>query len=63
MDLPDIPLLSMLRQRMSWLNQRQDTLSQNVANADTPGFLAHDLKPVDFTDELRKAGTRFTMAT
>ena len=57
MDLPDIPLLSMLRQRMTWLNQRQDMLSQNVANADTPGFLAHDLKPVDFTDELRKAGT------
>lgn len=57
MDLPDIPLLSMLRQRMTWLNQRQDVLSQNVANADTPGFTSHDLKPVDFTDELRKAGT------
>jgi flagellar basal-body rod protein FlgB len=57
MDLPDIPLLSMLRQRMTWLNQRQDVLSQNVANADTPGFLAHDLKPVDFTQELRNAGS------
>ena len=38
MDLPDVPLLSMLKQRMTWLNQRQDTLSQNVANADTPGY-------------------------
>ena len=55
MNLPDIPLLSMLRERMSWLNQRQDVLSQNVANADTPGFNAHDLKPLDFTDEMRKA--------
>ena len=55
MNLPDIPLLSMLRERMSWLNQRQDVLSQNVANADTPGFTAHDLKPLDFSDEMRKA--------
>src|SRR5579864_9300663 len=60
MDLPDIPLLSMLRQRMTWLNQRQDVLSQNVSNADTPGYLAHDLKPVDFSDELEKAGSSMT---
>jgi flagellar basal-body rod protein FlgB len=52
MDLPDIPLLSMLRQRMTWLNQRQDILAQNVANADTPGFSARDLKPMDFAQTL-----------
>lgn len=37
---------------MSWLHQRQDVLSQNVANADTPGFSARDLKPLDFQDTL-----------
>lgn len=55
MNLPDIPLLSMLRARMTWLNQRQDILSQNVANADTPGYAARDLKPQDF-DKLLRAG-------
>jgi flagellar basal-body rod protein FlgB len=55
MNLPDIPLLSMLRTRMSWLNQRQDMLTQNVANADTPGYAAHDLKPLDFSQALRQA--------
>ena len=55
MNLPDIPLLSMLKTRMSWLNQRQDVLSQNVANADTPGYSAHDLKPIDFSDILNDA--------
>jgi flagellar basal-body rod protein FlgB len=49
MNLPDVPLLSLLRERMSWLHQRQDVLSQNVANADTPGFVARDLKPQDFS--------------
>ena|ERR1700722_10836571 len=54
MNLPDVPLLSMLRERMTWLNQRQDVLTQNVANADTPGFVARDLKPQDFSEELRQ---------
>jgi flagellar basal-body rod protein FlgB len=52
MDLPDVPLLSMLRERMNWLHQRQDVLSQNVANADTPGYVAKDLKPLDFEEAL-----------
>jgi len=52
MDLPDVSLMSMLRTRMSWLHQRQDVLAQNVANADTPRFVARDLKPLDFKDSL-----------
>jgi len=53
MNLPDLPLMSMLRTRMSWLHQRQDVLAQNVANADTPGFVARDLKALDFNEEMR----------
>jgi len=53
MDVSSIPLLSLLKERMSWLSQRQDLLSQNVANADTPGYSARDLKPVDFEQALR----------
>ncbi len=49
MNLPDVPLFSLLRERMSWLHQRQDVLSQNVANADTPGYVARDLKAQDFS--------------
>ncbi|MBI1328802.1 MAG: flagellar basal body rod protein FlgB [Alphaproteobacteria bacterium] len=49
----DIPLLGILRERMSWLHARQAVLSQNVANADSPGYAARDLKPVDFDDILR----------
>ena len=52
MNLPDMPLMSLLRERMTWLHQRQDVLSQNVANADTPGYLARDLKAQDFSDIL-----------
>lgn len=56
MELTDLPLMSMLKQRMTWLNQRQDVLSQNVANADTPKFVARDLKPLDFDQMLGGPG-------
>ena len=54
MTLSDMPLLGILRDRMSWLNARQTLLSQNVANADAPGYAARDLKPVDFESALRR---------
>jgi flagellar basal-body rod protein FlgB len=53
MDMTDVPLLSMLKQRMGWLGQRQNVLSENVANIDTPGYTAHELKPIDFEKALR----------
>jgi flagellar basal-body rod protein FlgB len=37
----------MLKSRLGYENQREKLISQNVANADTPGYAPHDLK--DFT--------------
>ena len=62
MNLPDMPLLSLLRERMTWLNQRQDVLSQNVANADTPRYVARDLKALDF-DKMLSASSGTKMMT
>ena len=59
MEVSDIPLMAMLKDRMTWLGKRQDVLSQNVASADVPGYRPHDLKPVDFEETLRNA-TRST---
>lgn len=55
MNLTSVPLLDVLRERMSWLSARQNVLSQNVANADTPGYSAIDLKPVDFEKVLKQS--------
>ena len=63
MNLPDMPLFSMLRERMTWLHQRQDLLSQNVANADTPGYVARDLKPLNFEDAMRNTTSGGTLLT
>ena len=54
MTLDDIPLFSMLKGRLTYLNQRQQLIGQNVANPDTPGYMPHDLKA--FTVEKGPAG-------
>ena len=48
MDLNNLPIFAMMTKRMSWLGKRQEILAQNIANADTPGQKAKDLKPLDF---------------
>ncbi len=53
MAFSDIPLFGMLRERMHWVQARQSVLSQNVANAHTPGFTAQDIKEPDFRNVLK----------
>ena len=48
--MTDLPILSMLRTRMNWHQERQKVLSENVANSDTPGFRPRDLVPPKFDD-------------
>jgi flagellar basal-body rod protein FlgB len=55
MDLSKLPLLAMATKRMGWLARRQEVLSQNVANADTPDYVPHDLKAQNFRSMLRAA--------
>jgi flagellar basal-body rod protein FlgB len=47
MAISDIPVLSILRNRMQWHQERQRVLSENVANSDTPGFKPKDLVEPD----------------
>lgn len=48
MDYSGITLFKMMKAKMSYHSERQDILSRNVANIDTPGYQPKDLKPLDF---------------
>lgn len=52
MDLKNIALFKTLNQKMTWLNERQKVLAQNLANANTPGYISKDLKKVSFQSHL-----------
>ena len=55
MELNNLPMFALIRQRMNWLNQRQEVIAQNVANANTPDYPSQDLKPSNFKDVINKS--------
>ncbi len=55
MTFSDIPLMAMLKGKMGYVSQRQSLIAQNVANADTPGYVPKDSKPFQFGDALQLA--------
>ena len=57
--MADVYLNSLAAQRIGYLSSRQTLIAGNVANANTPGFKALDLKP--FSATLQE--TAMTMAT
>jgi flagellar basal-body rod protein FlgB len=43
MSISDLPVLSALRTKMQWHQERQRVLSENVSNSDSPNFKPRDL--------------------
>ncbi|HEY2753352.1 flagellar basal body rod protein FlgB [Phenylobacterium sp.] len=62
MDLADIPIFSMLRSRMGYLSEKQRVISENVANASTPGYAPRDLKAFSFQAQVQAAQGPGSMA-
>lgn len=55
-------LLSAMRERLRYLGERQNVISQNVANANTPGYKAQDLDAPDFNAMVKDASGDLQMA-
>ena len=43
-----VSLFDLAERRLAWAERRQAVLTQNVANANTPGYKPHDLRPFSF---------------
>ncbi|OYQ32960.1 flagellar basal body rod protein FlgB [Niveispirillum lacus] len=54
MDLKDSGIFRLMSDKMAWHNQRQEVLSKNISNADTPNFRPNDLVEFDFKKQLRE---------
>lgn len=51
----DLTLFAMARRKMDWLARRQEVLSENVANANTPKYQPKDLSELSFKDVMTEA--------
>ena len=63
MDVSKLPLFEALSERLHWLGQRQQVLAQNIANLNTPGYRASDLRESDFARMVGRSGRRLTLAS
>src|SRR3984957_14845836 len=62
MSISDLPVLSVLRTKMQWHQERQRVLSENVANSDTPNFRPRDLVEPKFDKDGATAGSMGALA-
>ena len=62
MQIGGLSLFQALGEKMRWHQERQGVLAENIANADTPGFIERDLKAFSFDDEM-KSMANLTMRT
>lgn len=64
MDLAQTPFFGLLRARLDQLSERQRLISENIANASTPGYRPRDLDTSAFERMLqaRAGGGGLTMA-
>jgi flagellar basal-body rod protein FlgB len=63
MGLAQVPLFAALTEKMRWHQARQGLLAENVANAETPGFRARDLRQFDFATQVKDASTATVITT
>jgi len=56
MSMNDLPVLSALRTKMQWHQERQRVLAENISNSDTPNFRPRDL----VEPKLDKGGAKAT---
>lgn len=52
MDLQNLSVFALANQDMQYITERQKVLAANVANANTPGYLAKDLEKPNFASEI-----------
>ena len=53
MGLSGISIFQALTDKMRWHQSRQQVLAENIANADTPGYVERDLNPLTFDDQMK----------
>ena len=53
MTTENLALFKAIGAKMDFLGQRQRVVSQNVSNADTPGYRPQDIKEADFSKVLK----------
>lgn len=53
MDLNNLTIFQMANKELNYLTERQKVLAANLANSNTPGYVAKDLEKPQFAEVLK----------
>jgi len=63
MAVTNLPLFQALKSKMQWHQTRQGVLAENIANADTPGYQAREVKEYSFKEHIGRQTIGLSTAT
>lgn len=63
MGISNVSLFQALADKMRWHQARQGVLAENIANADTPGYIERDLDPFSFGNQVKSMAMATTATT
>jgi flagellar basal-body rod protein FlgB len=63
MTTQDLTLMQAAINKMHWHESRQKVISQNIANADTPGYQPMDIAPMDFKGMLESSTSTLSLGS
>lgn len=63
MQITGFSLLQAMAEKMKWHQARQTLLAENVANADTPGYVGRDLAPFSVGEGSQSLAATLSMST
>lgn len=58
----DLTLMQAAVSKMHWHEERQKVLSENIANANTPGYKPRDIAPMDFKTMLESSASTIPLS-
>jgi flagellar basal-body rod protein FlgB len=63
MDISNIGVLNLLQNKMHYASERQEILSQNIANVDTPKYKRQELRKPDFAKMVKSYDSGLGLST
>ena len=55
MDMSGLSIVNIAKNKLDYLSERQKVIATNIANADTPGYLAQDVQEPDFASQVKES--------
>lgn len=55
MDMSGLSIVNIAKNKLDYLSERQKVIASNIANANTPGYLAQDVQEPDFAGMVKNS--------